>query len=1046
MPTVTPVFFRFRPQPAVGLFCAVLTLLASALPLRAAEQTSPTEATKPFAIPAGPAETTLKIFAEQSGRSVMFATDKVSGITTNALRGDLPIPDALDRLLAGTRLSAVPEKQTGGFAVRREATVELAEKNGPRAAATNSVRPENNPAGNEKPLELPTFEVMGSKLLNMDIKRSRDDAQPYVIFEREAIERSGATNLEDFLKQRLTMNTQATTFSQSATFQGNISQINLRGLGTGQTLILIDGRRATGAKILGSTLTQGDINGIPLAAVERIEVLPTTASGIYGGNATGGVVNIIMRRDYAGAEIKATYENTFSSDAGSWRLDFAAGLTLENGKTNVLLAANHTESNVLATADRNLVQRGRARILANNPASLLNAATPTLGATPNIRNITGANLTLKDGTPLNSPITFVPVGYRGTATDAGRALVANAGRHNFDLADSGQQPGGGRQALLNAPTVTSGSLTIRRQFSDRIQAFLDFSASDNESHFPFSNLFGSFTIAASAPNNPFVQAISVTPASDAVESRTYSISRERRGVGGVIFKLGHDWTAEADYTYGAVRTNFTQPVGLDSSASAAINNGTLDILRDLRAAPVDFSAYFAPDLRLDPPPRTTLDNATLRAAGPLGRLPGGAPTLGLLAERREDNYSESRRQAFGSTTLYPSTSQVVHNAYAEAKLPLVGAANSRRGVRLLELQLAARTDHYESNAATPAITSATATSQPDRTTRKFSSYDPTIGLRYQPIEALTLRASYGTGFVPPTVAQLVSNPLFNLGAGLPLDPRRGNTSTGPIQVRLGGNPLLRPEKSESWSAGAIFKPAFAPALRLSVDYTRIEKTDNITILGTQVILDNEALFPGRVTRGPVPVGDPFSVGPVTIIDQTSMNIARAEVEAYDVALDYRHENPLGTFDLYGVATWQPHYRTQLLPSVAIVENTGVTSTFPLKFKGNAGLTWKRGRWSAGWSTRYFDSYIVSTNAALQLSQGGPRVSSQIYHDANVSYRLPQPAGRWGTVLGRMEITVGGKNVFNREPPFDAGISASRYYSPYGDPRLSSYYVSVKSAF
>lgn len=1035
MNSLDALFVPLRRTPALGLLLTFLVALA--LPLQAA---TPGKVT--FDVPAGEAGKTLKLFAKQAQREIIFPVKPLGGVTTNAVQGDFSVEEGVERLTAGTALSVRVDGKTGGLIVQRPD-----DPNAPRLAQKNSDQPTNrSDKSDDGVVKLDTFEVMGSKLLNMDIKRSRDDAQPYVVFERESIERSGATNLEDFLKQRLTMNTQATTFSQGAGFQGNISQINLRGLGTGQTLILIDGRRATGAKIVGSLITQGDINGIPLAAVERIEVLPTTASGIYGGSATGGVVNIIMRRDYAGAEIKATYENTFSSDAASWRLDFAAGLTLEGGKTNILLAASHAESNVLTVGDRGLIQRGRARILANNPGSLLNAATPTLGATPNIRSATGANLTLKDGTALNSPITFVPVGYHGTATDGGLALVANAGRHNFDLADSGQQPGGGRQALLNAPTVTSGSVTIRRQFSARVQVFLDFSASDNEGEFPFSNLFGSFTIAATAPNNPFTQAIRVTPATDAVESRTRSVSRDRRAVGGVLLKLGHDWTAEADYTYGSVRTNFTQPVGLAASATTAIGDGTLDILRDLRAAPVDFSPHFAPDLRLDPPPHTTLDNLTLRAAGPVGQLPGGVPTLGMLAERREENFAESRQIAFGSTTLYPSTSQVVQSAYAEAKVPLVGAQNSRAGVKLLELQLAGRVDNYESNGATPTITSATASSQPVRSTRELSSFDPTIGLRFQPHESLVFRASFGTGFVPPTVAQLVSNPLFNLGAGLPLDPRRGNTSTGPIQVRLGGNPLLQPEESESWSAGAIFKPTFVTGLRLSVDYTRIEKTDNITILSGQQILDNEALFASRVTRGPVPPGDPFGVGPVTIIDMTAMNIARAEVEAFDVTLDYRHENSLGTFDFYGVATWQPHFRTQLLPTVGLVENAGVTSNFPLKFKGNVGLTWKRGRWSAGWSMRYFDSYIVSTNAGVQLSQGGPKVSSQIYHDVYVACRLPKPGGRWGAVLGRMEITVGGKNVFNAAPPFDAGISASRYYSPYGDPRLSSYYLSVKSAF
>ncbi len=141
--------------------------------------------------------------------------------------------------------------------------------------------------------------MTGARLLNTDIRRSQDDPQPYVIFERAVIEQSGAVDINDFLKTRLTMSATGGTSAQTTNVAGAVSGVNLRGLGENQTLILIDGRRAAKTSS-GFSPGQPDLNGIPLAAIERIEVLPTTASAIYGGAATGGVVNVVLRRDYSG--------------------------------------------------------------------------------------------------------------------------------------------------------------------------------------------------------------------------------------------------------------------------------------------------------------------------------------------------------------------------------------------------------------------------------------------------------------------------------------------------------------------------------------------------------------------------------------------------------------------------------------------------------------------------------------------------------------------------------------------------------------------------
>ncbi len=126
------------------------------------------------------------------------------------------------------------------------------------------------------------------------------------------------------------MNTVQATGSQNSAGSGNQSAINLRGLGTSQTLVLVDGRRIPSISLSG-TFAQGDINGIPLSLVERIEVLPATASGIYGGGATGGVINIITRRGLFGCRSERHVWRCFDSGAASHRIDLGAGFSRWKG-------------------------------------------------------------------------------------------------------------------------------------------------------------------------------------------------------------------------------------------------------------------------------------------------------------------------------------------------------------------------------------------------------------------------------------------------------------------------------------------------------------------------------------------------------------------------------------------------------------------------------------------------------------------------------------------------------------------------------------------
>lgn len=704
----------------------------------------PQERPVKFDVPAAEATTSLRQFATQAGEQIMFSDDAAAGVKTRSVRGIMTAREAIDHMLADTDLTAIKDDKTGAYSIRK---MTPAEKNGARAIA-NSDRPsakryevETNPGG-EKVIKLDTFEVFGRKTLNMDIRGSRDDAQPYVIFEREAIERAGANNLEDFLKSRLTMNAIGSTNSQLASVLGSVGQVNLRGLGTGQTLILIDGRRAASAAI--SPPSQSDLNGIPLAAIERVEVLPTTASGIYGGAATGGVINIVLRRDYAGTELKTTYQNSFDTDSAMVQVDLSAGFNLEDGKTNVLLTASWSERQGLLASDRNFLVNGRARVLANNPAFYLNAINPPLGRTTNIRSVNGSPL-FGPGTP---NYTYVPEGYAGGGGLA--PLQANAGRYNFTPADNASYNNGHSQSLLNEPKIVSASLAVRRQFTERIQAFFNLSMARNTGRFLTNNVINNYTIPSTAPNNPFGQAIRVTVPIQQGDKATIVENDNDRVVAGIIAGLPwENWQMSADYSWERSGGSY-ENAWFSGTEAALIASGAIDVLRDLNRFPADFSPYLARSALS--PREVNTHSGTVRIAGPIGQLPGGAPTLSALMEYRDEHFGATTTTTGPTSLFLPSRSQRISSAYLESRLPLWKSVDA--WLRECELQLAGRWDRYDVFGATgflpvPVIGTV------ERRTNRSDSLNPTAGLRLVVPAGVTLRASFGTGFLPPNANQLI---------------------------------------------------------------------------------------------------------------------------------------------------------------------------------------------------------------------------------------------------------------------------------------------------
>lgn len=1045
-------------------------------------------------IEAQPLGNALNQFAQQSGLQLVFYSKIGKGLVAPRVEGAYSPEAALEQLLANTPLGyefinprtvAILAKAQGretskvsGLSAMHMAEVSAGAGQGPMQVAEADA--ERRDSQSDKPAStiksaVPEMLVKGSKVINADIQRTEDDIQPYVVFNREQIQQSQAGNLEEFFRARLPMNAAYAPNGLIPNNLGNQSTIDLRGFGAAQTLILVDGRRLPGVSNFGAQqageLSQPDINGIPMSAIERIEVLPSTAGGIYGGSATGGVINIILRKDFSGMQFDALYGNTFASDVADRRLDLSAGYSFGTG-TQIFVTASHRDGNPLLAGERDFTRRSRYLLLSNDPSAITGSFLPPSGYTSNIKNRSSGNLVLDNSTMLSSPITSVPVGYAGPTSDSGAALVANAGKYNLDLSHGPSDAVSTAMSLMTTPTVESASFDLRQKLGAHFEVFLGTRWSDNSvdgksNGFAFAN--NTISLPSASPYNPFTTDVWVSFPSllDAGDSYRSNDSKTRQFMGGVIVRLPRDWTVSVDYSWSrssnsrkdAFLTGDPDGSGPGLDFGAALNAGLLNVTRDLNAYPLDYSPYIDPQLYFYGPYENTLRDTNLRLSGPVLNLWAGPLTLSALVEHRDEASNDAFSDEDGYITYYPRVTQAVDSYYLEGHLPIVSSGNAFPGVRTLELAASSRRDRYETrtndlhqgievpslDGPFPALTYGT---------NRVTSTKSTLGLRYSPVKDVVLRVSYGTGFLPPTFSQILPS-TGTVGGITVIDPYRGNinqTYTS-IQRTIGGNPQLLPEDSRSWSAGVIFTPHFLPRLRVSIDYTDIEKSSEIGIVGSQGLVDLEDVL-GRVTRGPLESNAPagYTRGPIIALNDSLVNFSYTNVKAYDVQLDYSvPTNKWGEFNLYTVATWEPDFKRQTLPRLPVYNSAGYYQG-PLKWRGNVGAGWNYRAWALGLNAQYYDSYFLygadfsdATIATVVRSQGSGTVPSQIYVDALASYRFGEEPGTMRGLLANTTLSLGIQNLFNKEPPILA-ITSPAGYSYYGDPRLRRYSVHAQKNF
>lgn len=935
------------------------------------------------------------------------------------------------------------------------------------------------------------FEVTGQRARpfidgNADIPRTINDVQPYYIYDAKTLEGSGATNVEDFLKQRLSMNTMAQGYggSMGNTFDtpyAGGSQVNLRGVGSDKTLVLVDGRRIPSIAVIGNEGVQGDLNGIPLSAIDRIEVMPSSASGIYGGNAIGGVVNVILKRNYQGGEVRAVYDNAWDNDSPKRTVSASYGFTLEGGRTKVMLRASWRDVNPMILADRSDVfGRNYDRFFQNVAAAgQLPTATNAASIPGPYLNISGtANLVLKNGGPIGSRTTFIPAGTSPTTPAATLAagLRANAGQWSYGLIE-GVQSGSGRDQTMDYDlTSRNFGVSVRREMRSWLEAYVDFSYESRRAYREFG-ILPTAIVSAASPVNPFTSSVTIR-VPNTVRYPNLSENFARNFAGGLLVKLPADWLVNADYTYNASGyKHTTESYNVPGFLNPGFNSGLYNPFVDLSLYPLPYTSL--PKSQSVTDFLATVDEVSLRAAGPLPQLPWGEPRLvaGLQYRTTErDRYIVTSIPATTTDTsfqIYFPRTTAAQSAYTEVSVPLL-----REGrvplVHALEAQVAARTERYTADTGTnnytirpfatpppaPTYSGPTRNGQPIFAKAKFDSTDYTFGLKYQPTRDITVRASRATAFLPPTISQLSPGVLSTFATSV-LDRRNNNTPVSVFPLS-GGNPDLIPQNSESTSAGVIWLPS-QPALkglRINLEYNRIKQFDFISALPAQTIVDLESLYPNRVTRD--------ANGVITTIDTTNLNLYQRDTDSLDFNADYQRRTSWGTWNFSLTATRLLTLKSQYALTSPAYEAAGFSPNDlgAPKNKGVFSVGWEKGPWNAVWTASYTGGYIQAgapgSPTALQngapsttftLPQGGFTIPSQTYHDAVVGYTFAAGAARDRSarlrerLLSGITLQVGVRNVFDKVPPFDAAYISSRAgMSGYGDYRLRSYWLSVKKAF
>jgi iron complex outermembrane recepter protein len=929
-------------------------------------------------------------------------------------------------------------------------------------------------------------------------------ATPVDTFGQREIERSGSVQVLEILQKREADITGAgnlgsTNANNAAGATQGGSVVSIRGL---PTLILYEGRRiADSAAISTGGLQFGDVSLFPASLVSRIEVLKDGASALYGSDAVGGVINIFLKHDYQGAEIGYRYGFTPASGTQNTLVYVIAGTG--NEQTNISVGYQYYQTS-------GLFQRERAY------------SSPTFGTSQYggvaQDGVTSRRYFLDAG--LNSPFDVAGV-IPGSQTALNRGALANAytrrsGQFIVDNFDLSRLP---TSTLLQNDQNFIASFT-HDIVGKRLELFGDVLDSNNHNKSvlnaqPLSTLANPGVIipaghVSTGPGdptiyNPFNFTINFgnpdgTPPPVIVYNRYQMNPRPFtndtnfiRLLGGLRSQITKDYSFETAYYYSNYRIAF---VNANLVNGAQLNEMIAGTARDLSGnliPPLDFFALnpigtgpgqvsaaqfatiFGTNIRNEVSNQKVID---AKLTGFPFKLPAGLFGFALGGEYRTEGYSvkDSPEIFVQSVPIQEiNTSRAIYAAYLELSIPLVSPQQKIPGIYSMDLTLAGRHEHYDGVSQDANV--------------------PKVTFRYQPMQDLTLRASFANSFVAPNLYQLYgpSSSGFSPPIALPPAPMAMNGPGQQVPVLSGSNPNLLPSTAQSYSAGLVYSPKWARGLTISADYFNVLQQSTVGTIGGQVILPSVNLS-GRASpyyglvhvgsfAGPLisPTSGPFGNGTYVIANSSNIyyidnnvNVGSTRVTGWDFSISYTCDlKRFGTLQLGANAvlyvnndfrqfSYSPY---QSVKGVDGSENVGGNP----QYRVNMLAEYRYQGWTLGFTFSYIPAMYSSLLNPLvpdykNLPDQFQRIAAYNQSDSYLKYTIATPHAvaapktvvdpkgvpvrtqvdtrfRW---YDGLTLSVGCNNLFNHQPPFISGANGNTdlsFYDPYG--RLVYFRVSKK---
>jgi iron complex outermembrane receptor protein len=769
--------------------------------------------------------------------------------------------------------------------------------------------------------------------------------------------------------------------------------INLRGLGTAATLTLLNGRRLPASGVQGQYF---DPSVFATTGIGRIEVMADGGSAIYGSDAVGGVVNILTRRNYDGAE--AYVRQGFADDVSSTEAGAIVGRRWSGG--GVMLSYEYQIRDALLASDRDL-------------------------HTDDLRAYGGADFRLTTSSPGNirvgSTLYPIPAGQDGTAlspSDLQPASSANPANLESRYKDTTAIPGQERHSFLGRldQEISSGISTWVEGFYAHRQAEDYQSAATATLSVPDTN---AFFVAPAGVTLPLCAASAGAPAGTTCETILYSFSNDLgprirdafsevyQIAGGVDVELGGSWGLSAYASYGQDIESRTQYTINNAQLAAALrdpnpatafnpfgdqgatNPATLDRIRGAQTVAT----------------RAKLVDFNVKLDGSLFSLPGGDLRVAVGGEYQVHDWRyhvlDSARTpdagTFAETLSYGDRD--VKSVYLEGFIPVVGPDNAMPGVQELSISAAVRYDDYSDFGSTT---------------------NPKFALSYVPVEGVTLRGTYGTSFRAPTLSDIDPANIVTLIENF-VDPTSPTGTTRTLFVRGSNTTDLGPEEATIWSLGLDLAPVAVPEVRVSLTYFNVDYKNRIENPGSNRSALTSAVEPllgNLVTRNPStalvqmfmdmpgfssPPEDPANIG--AIVDGRKVNVGQVQTDGLEGSISYQADIGAGTLSAGVIGAYFFKFDQAIFPAAPVLD---VVNTFgnPLEFRLRGNLGYTTDRFSAVAYVNHAGGY---TNNAVTPEV---EVPSYTTFDLGLRYRLTPGV----LAINEIELSLDVQNLFDRDPP------------------------------